>query len=214
MMDTRRFVRAFAGGLIVARSVAEAQPAAKVYRIGFFLGASGESVASLFGAFSKGLRDLGYVEGRDVIFERRYADGHMDRLPEIAAELVRLRVDVIVTGSSIHVAAARQATKTIPIVMVFTADPVQAGFVTSLARPGGNVTGLSADASQDLWSKYLTILKEIVPKLSRAGVLGQVKTQVEFVELDAASRKLGIALEDAAMQDQGDSDGAFSTMIS
>ena len=173
MMDRRRFVGVFAGGLVVARSVAEAQPAAKLYRVGFFLGASGESVASLFGALSEGLRDLGYVEGRNVIFERRYADGHMDRLPEIAAELVHLKVDVIVTGSSIHVAAARQATKTIPIVMVFTADPVQAGFVMSLARPGGNVTGLSADASRELWSKYLTFLKEMVPKVSRVGVLGQ-----------------------------------------
>src|ERR1022692_369233 len=176
-MDRRTFAGALAGSLVLARSVAFAQPAAKVYRIGFFLGASGESVASLFGALSEGLRDLGYVEGRNVIFERRYADGHMDRLPEIAAELVRLRVDVIVTGSSIHVAAARQATKTIPIVMVFTADPVQAGFVMSLARPGGNVTGLSADASSELWSKYLTILKEIVPKLARVGVLGQVESQ-------------------------------------
>jgi len=214
MMDRRRFVGAFAGGVVLARSVAFAQPAAKVYRIGFFLGASGESVASLFGALSEGLRDLGYVEGRNVIFERRYADGHMERLAEIAAELVRLRVDVIVTGSSIHVAAARQATKTIPIVMVFTADPVQAGFVMSLARPGGNVTGLSADASSELWSKYLTILKEIVPKLSRVGVLGQVKTQVEFVELDAASRKLDVALEVADMRSPADLDGAFSTMIS
>ncbi len=213
-MDRRRFVSAFAGGLIIARSVAEAQPAAKIYRIGFFLGASGESVASLFGAFSEGLRDLGYVEGRNVIFERRYADGHMDRLPEMAAELVRLRVDVIVTGSSIHVAAARQATKTIPIVMVFTADPVQAGFVTSLARPGGNVTGLSADASLELWAKYLALLKEIVPKLSRVGVLGQVKTQVEFAELDAASRKLNISLEVADIQSPADLDGAFSTTVS
>ena len=214
MMDRRRFVGAFAGGLVIGRSIAFAQPAAKVYRIGFFLGASGESVASLFGAFSEGMRDLGYVEGRNVIFERRYADGHMDRLPNIAAELVRLRVDVIVTGSSIHVAAARQATKTIPIVMVFTADPVQAGFVTSLARPGGNVTGLSADASRDLWIKYLANLKEIVPKLSRVGVLGQVKTHVEFAELEAASRKLDIALEVADMQSPGDLDVAFSTMIS
>jgi putative ABC transport system substrate-binding protein len=185
-----------------------------VYRIGFFLGATGESVASLFAAFSEGLRDLGYVEGRNVTFERRYADGHMERLPEIAAELVRLRVDVIVTGSSIHVAAARHATTKIPIVMVFTADPVQAGFVTSLARPGGNVTGLSADASGELWSKYLGILKEIAPKLSRVGVLGQVKTQVEFAGLDAASRKLDIALEVADMQSPGDLDRAFSTMIS
>jgi putative tryptophan/tyrosine transport system substrate-binding protein len=213
MMGRRRFVGAFAGGLIVARSIAEAQPTVKVYRIGFFLGASGESVASLFGAFSEGLRDLGYVEGRNVIFERRYADGHMDRLPEIAAELVRLRVDVIVTGSSIHVAAARQATQTIPIVMVFTADPVRAGFVMSLARPGGNVTGLSADASSELWSKYLTILKQVVPKLSRVGVLGQVKAEVEFAELDAASRKLDIALEVADMQSPSDLDGALTMMI-
>ena len=213
MMDRRRFVGAFASGLVIARSVAVAQPTAKVYRVGFFLGATGKAVASLFGALSEGLRDLGYVEGRNVIFERRYADGHMDRLPEIAAELVRLRVDVIVTGSSIHVAAARQATATIPIVMVFTADPVRAGFVTSLARPGGNVTGLSADASSELWSKYLTILKEIVPKLSRVGVLGQIKTEVEFAELDAASRKLDIALEVADIRSPGDLDGAFSMMI-
>ncbi len=212
-MDRRRFVGAFAGSLVIARSVVQAQPV-KVYRIGFFLGATGESVASLFGAFNEGLRDLGYVEGRNVVFERRYADGHMDRLPQIAAELVRLQVDVIVTGSSIHVAAARKATLTIPIVMVFTADPVQAGFITSLARPGGNVTGLSADASRELWSKYLTFLKEVVPKLSKVGVLGQVKTHVEFAELDAASRKLDIALEVADIQSPGDLDGAFSMMSS
>jgi putative ABC transport system substrate-binding protein len=212
-MDRRTFAGAFVGALVIARSIAFAQPAAKVYRVGFFLGATGESVASLFDALKEGLRDLGYVEGRNVVFERRYADGHMDRLPEIAAELVRLRVDVIVTGSSIHVAAARQATNTIPIVMVFTADPVRAGFVTSLARPGGNVTGLTADASRELWSKYLAILKEIAPKLSRVGVLGQVKAQVEFAELDAASRKLNIALEVADMQSPSDLDGAFSTMI-
>src|SRR5258706_8114067 len=214
MMDRRRFVGAVAGGLVIAQSIAGAQSTARVYRIGFFLGATGESVSSLFAALSEGLRDLGYVEGRNVIFERRYADGHMERLAEIAAELVRLRGDVIVTGSSIHVAAARHATTKIPIVMVFTADPVQAGFVTSLARPGGNVTGLSADASRELWSKYLASLKEIVPKLSRVGVLGQVSTMVEFAELDAASRKLDIALEVADMQSPGDLDRSFSTMVS
>ena len=214
MMDRRTFAGACAGALVIGRSLAIGQTVAKVYRVGFFLGASGPSVASLFAALSEGLRELGYIEGRNVVFERRYADGHMDRLPEIAAELVRLQVDVIVTGSSIHVAAARQATKTIPIVMVFTADPVQAGFITSLARPGGNVTGLSADASRELWSKYLTILKEIVPKLSRVAVLGQVKTQVEFAELEEASRKLDIALEVNDIRSPGDLDGAFSTMTS
>jgi len=213
-VDRRTFAVACAGALVIVPSVAFAENAGKVYRVGFFLGASGTSVASLFGAFREGLRDLGYVEGRNVAFELRYADGQMDRLPEIAAELVRLRVDVIVTGSSIHVAAARQATKTIPIVMVFTADPVQAGFVASLARPGGNVTGLSADSSRELWSKYLTILKDVVPKLSRVGVLGQVKTQVEFQSLDEASRKFDIALEVADIRSPGDLDGALSTMMS
>jgi len=213
MIGRRSFIGACAGGLVLARSVAKAQSTARPYRIGFFLGASGESVASLFSALEEGLRELGYVEGRNISFERRYADGHMDRLPAIAAELVRLRVDVIVTGSSIHVAAARQATKSIPIVMVFTADPVQAGFVSSLARPGGNVTGLSADAGRELWSKYLTILKEITPGLSRVGVLGQTKAQVEFAELASASRSLGIALEVADIQSPDDLDRAFSLMV-
>jgi putative ABC transport system substrate-binding protein len=197
---------------MLPHAIAQAQAGAKVYRVGFFLGASGDSVATLFAAFREGMRELGYVEGRNVAFERRYADGHMERLPDIADELARLRVDVIVTGSSIHVAAAVQATRTIPIVMVFTADPVQAGFVKSLARPGGNVTGLSADASRELWSKYIAILKEIVPNLSRVGVLGQIRAQVEFAELEAASRQLGIALEVADIKSPDDLDAALSTM--
>jgi putative tryptophan/tyrosine transport system substrate-binding protein len=213
MMDRRRFVGAFAGVFVVARSIAEAQPAAKVYRIGFLLGATGESVASLFHALDEGLRELGYVEGRNIIFERRYADGRMERLPDLAAELVRLRMDVIVTGSNIHVAAVRRATTTIPIVMVFTADPVGAGFVASLARPGGNVTGLTADASPELWAKYLALLKEVVPKLSRVGVLGQVSSQVGFAELETASRKLDITLEVADIRSPEDFDGAFATLI-
>src|SRR6266542_5411481 len=99
-MDRRAFIGAFAAGLVVARSAAEAQSAAKVYRIGILLGATAETVASLVRALTEGLRDLGYVEGRNIMFERRYADGRMERLPDLAAELVRLRVDVIVTGSN------------------------------------------------------------------------------------------------------------------
>ena len=211
-MDRRTFSGALASALMLPHAIAQAQAGAKVYRVGFFLGASGDSVATLFAAFREGMRELGYVEGRNVAFERRYADGHMERLPDIADELARLRVDVIVTGSSIHVAAAVQATRTIPIVMVFTADPVQAGFVKSLARPGGNVTGLSADASRELWSKYIAILKEIVPNLSRVGVLGQIRAQVEFAQLEAASRQLGIALEVADIRSPDDLDAALSTM--
>jgi putative ABC transport system substrate-binding protein len=212
-MDRRTFAGAFVGALVLGRSVADAQPAAKVYRVGFLLGATEQSVATLFGALKEGLQELGYVEGRNVVFERRYANGNMERLPDLAAELVRLRVDVIVTGTNLHVAAVRRATKTIPIVMVFVADPVGSGFVASLARPGGNATGLSADASPELWSKYLALLKEIVPKLSRVGVLGQVSSQVGFTELEVASRKLDIALEVADIRRPEDFDKAFATMI-
>jgi putative ABC transport system substrate-binding protein len=201
-----------AGGVVVARSAA-AQPSTRVCRVGFLLGATSDSVSSLFEALKQGLREFGYTEGRNVVFESRYADGKMERLPEIAAELVRLHMDVIVTGSNVHVEAVRRATKTIPIVMVFTADPVGSGFVASLARPGGNVTGLSADASADLWAKYLALLKEIVPRLSRVGVLGQVSSQVGFAELEAASQRLGVKLDVADIRTPGDFDGAFAALI-
>jgi len=212
-MDRRTFVGAFAGGLVLARSLAEAQSAERVYRVGFLLGATRESVASLFNALHEGMRDLGYVDGRNVVYEQRYGAGRMERLPELAAELVRLRVDVIVTGSTIHVQAAQHATSTIPIVMVFTADPVGSGFVASLARPGGNITGLSADASPELWAKYLTFLKEIVPRLSRVGVLGQVSTQVGFSELETASRRMDLALDVADIRKPEDFDGAFAALV-
>ena len=213
MMDRRRFVGALASGLAVTRSRAEAQPAAKMYRVGFLLGATGASVASLFHALEQRLHELGYDEGRNITFVQRYGDGQMERLPDLAGELVRLKVDVIVTGTNLHVAAVRRATETIPVVMVFTADPVGAGFVASLARPGGNVTGLTADASPDLWAKYLSLLKEVVPKLSRVGVLGQVASQVGFAELEAASRNLGVTLEVADLRRPDDIDRAFATMI-
>jgi putative tryptophan/tyrosine transport system substrate-binding protein len=214
MMDRRRFVSTLACGLAATRSHAEAQSEAKMYRVGFLLGATGESVASLFHALQDRLRELGYIEGRNVVFVQRYGDGRMERLPDLAAELVRLKVDVIVTGTNLHVAAVRHATETIPIVTVFAADPVGAGFVASLARPGGNVTGLTADASPDLWGKYLSLLKEVVPRLSRVGVLGQVASQVGFAELEAVSQNLGVALEVADLQRPEDIDRAFATMIS
>jgi ABC-type uncharacterized transport system substrate-binding protein len=213
MMDRRRFVGVFAGGLAITRSIALAQQAAKVYRVGFLLGASRESVSSLFRSLKEGLRDLGYVEGRNIVFEQRYAGGKMERLPELAAELVRLKVDVIVTGTNFHVAAVRNATATIPVVMVFAEDPVGSRFVTSLAHPGGNVTGLSAEASSELWGKYLALLKEIVPRLSRVGVIGQVASKVGFAELAVAARKLDVTLEVADLLRPDDLDGAFNTVV-
>jgi len=189
------------------------QSSAMQHRVGFLLGASGQSVASLFHALQEGLRNLGYVEGSNVVFVQRYGDGRMERLPDLAAELVRLDVDVIVTGTNLHVAAVRNATSTIPIVMVFAADPVGSGFIQSLSRPGGNVTGLSADASPDLWAKYLALLQEVVPKLSRVGVLGQVASKVGFSELQRAGQNQNIGLEVADLQRPEDIDSAFATLI-
>ena len=213
-MDRRTFLSACASGVVLAPAVADGQPGARVNRVGFLLGATAESVASLFSALNEGLRDRGYVEGRNLILEARYGNGRMERLPDLAAELVRLRVEVIVTGTNIHVAAVRRVTTTVPIVMVFTADPVGAGFVTSLSRPGGNVTGLSADAGPELWAKYLALMREIVPRLSRVGALGQVSARIGFAELEAASRRLGIALDIADLKAPEDLDGAFAAMVS
>jgi len=212
MMDRRRFVSACAGSLVITPSIVKAQPAGKVYRVGFLLGATEESVVSLFRALKEGLQELGYIEGRNLVLDRRYGDGKMERLPDLAGELVRAKVEVIVTGTNIHVAAARRVTSTIPIVMVFADDPVRAGFVASLARPGSNVTGLSADASSELWGKYLSMLKELVPKLSRVGVLGQMSSNVGFAELAAASRKLDVALDVGDLRTAEDLDGAFDAM--
>ena len=212
-MDRRAFITGVAGGLVVARSVAEAQPAAKVYRVGILLAAKAETVAPLVHALTEGLRDLGYVEGRNVVFERRYADGRLERLPDLAAELVRLRADVIVTGSNIHVAAAQRATATIPIVMVASADPVGAGFVASLARPGGNITGSTSEASREVQAKNLSLWKEIVPNLSRVGLLGQLLSQDGFAALEAAARRLNVALEVVDIRSPDDFEGAFATMV-
>ena len=186
----------------------------KVYRVGFLLGPAAESVASLFHALKEGLHERGFVEGRNLAFLQRYAEGRMERLPELAAELARLKVDVIVTGSNLHVEAARQATSTIPIVMIYAADPVGAGFVASLARPGGNITGLASDASAEQWAKFISLLTEVVPNLSRVGVIGRVSTRVEFAQLDAVSRMLNVSFEVADLQRPEDLDSAFETIIS
>jgi putative ABC transport system substrate-binding protein len=213
MIDRRAFIASIAGGLVIARSVAEAQPAAKVYRVGVLLGATAETVTPLVRALTEGLRDLGYVEGRNIVFERRYADGRVERLPDLAAELVQLRMDVIVTGSNIHVAAAKRATATIPIVMVAAGDPVGAGFIATLARPGGNITGLSADASREIVGKNLALLKEIVPRLSRVGVVGQLTLLGGVAALETAARQLNVALEVVDIRSPDDFEGAFATMV-
>ena len=153
----------------------EAQRAKKVWRIGFLAATSPSVEAARIEAFRQGLRELGYVEGKNIVIEWRWAEGKFDRLPDLAAELVRLNVDVIVTGGSTSSGAAKEVTTTIPIVMAQVNDPVGSGFVASLARPGGNMTGLST-LVPELSGKRLELLKEVIPKLSHVAVFGDSTT--------------------------------------
>jgi len=165
----RRYFLIAAGALIAAPLTAKAQRVAKVARIGY-LGRDITPAPHLPEALLQGLRDLGYVEGRSVVVEYRDAEGKSERLPALAAELVALKVDVIVAASIQPALAARQATKTLPIVFAAVGDPVSSGLVTGLARPGGNVTGLSSFLPE-LVGKGLELLKEAVPRVSRVTVL-------------------------------------------
>lgn len=155
--------------VLAAPLIAEAQPAGKVYRIGELRGAAPNQSHPVSEAFRQGLRDLGYVEGQNLVVESRSAEGRVDRLPSLAAELVRLPVEVLVVGGTPAVHAAQQATRTIPIVMVAGSDPVAAGWVASLRHPGGNITGLT-NLGEDLLGKQLEVLKETVPQSARIAV--------------------------------------------
>jgi ABC-type uncharacterized transport system substrate-binding protein len=157
--------------LLATVSVAEAQQPKKVPRIGYLSAASASFQSFRTKAFGQGLRELGYVEEKNIVIEWPYAEGKHDRLPALAAELVRLNVDVIVAGGNTVIPPVKEATSTIPIVMTQASDPVASGFIASLARPGGNITGLSS-VGTELSGKRLELLKETVPRLSRLAVLG------------------------------------------
>jgi len=171
-MRRREFIALVGGAAASAPFAARAQqPAGRVYRVGYLTITSREQQLHLIKAFEEGLRSLGYRVGENVVIEYRFADGEMERLPALAADLVRLGVDVIVTGANPNTIAAMKATTTIPIVMTNSFDPVGAGLVASLARPGGNVTGFAQDAGGELIGKRLELLKEALPNLSRLGIL-------------------------------------------
>ena len=203
-------------GLLLAPLASDAQQAGKVPRIGL-LGVSPESPTgrAVLDAFRQGLRDLGYVEGRSVVIEHRWAEGKPERLPDLAAELVRLNVDVLVAGGgSAGALAAKHATAMIPIVFVYTADPVGLGLVASLARPGGNITGLSAQGSEFV-GKLLELLKEAVPRARRVAVLGDPghpASPMAWRELDLAARTLRVALQAADVRKREELESAFSAM--
>jgi putative tryptophan/tyrosine transport system substrate-binding protein len=191
---------------------AEAQQTTKIRRIGFLSAVSSASIPrNRIEAFQQGLRELGYVEGQNIVVEYRFADGKQDRLKEIMAELLRLKVEVIVTGGPTATRPAKEATSTIPIVMGFDNDPVASGFVASLARPGKNITGLST-LHPEISGKQLELLKEIDPKLSRVGVVGnwtQPGNKQALTELKAAAGALGLQLQYLEIQTSKDIDVVF-----
>jgi putative tryptophan/tyrosine transport system substrate-binding protein len=192
---------------LVAPNAAGAQQADKVARIGV-LAVSAAAFSPRIEAFRRGLREHGYVEGKNIVFEYRYAEGKLDRLPDLAVELVALKVDVIVTASPPSVRAAKRATSTIPIVFAAVGDPVATGLVKSLARPGGNVTGLSI-LGPELDGKRLELLKEAVTKTSRVAVLFGPESPRK--ELEIAAQALGIQLVLLPVRELGDFEPAFET---
>jgi putative ABC transport system substrate-binding protein len=216
VIDRRTFLAGTGAVLLAAPLAAEAQQAAKVARIGYLTGNLTTGL-HLHEAFRQGLRDLGYVEGRNVVIEYRSAEGKYERLPALAAELVALKVDVIVVTSTPAALAAKQATRTIPIVLAWAGDPVGSGLVTSLARPGGNVTGLSVLAPE-LVGKRLELLKQAVPGVNRVAVLWHPGDYAErtdkdmLKEADVAARALGVRLQFVEARGPEDFDRAFSDM--
>ena len=202
--------------LAAAPVAAEAQqPGARVYQVGWLQGGSASDYPSqTLDAFRHGLREFGWVEGRNIVLVYRFAESKVDRLPELAAELVRMKVDVILATTPGVVAAAKNASKTIPIVMVYGPDPVATGLVATLARPGGNITGLTS-LSADLSVKQLELLKEMVPGLSRVGVLWNPTNPwhaagVKRVEI--ASQALGLRLQVVGVRGPDEFDAAFAAM--
>ena len=210
-MKRREFISLLGGAAAAWSLEARAQQAGKRYMVGI-LSAGGSSVqAALNAAFSDGLREWGWVEGKNVVFENRNAENQLERLPELAADLIRLKVDVIVAAETLAPLAAKQATATIPIVMTTAGDPLGSGLVASLARPGGNVTGMSLMVP-DLGAKRLELLKELLPRLSRVAVLWNAAnpySALVYKETQAGGRTLGIDVQSLEVRGPDDFDGAF-----
>jgi putative tryptophan/tyrosine transport system substrate-binding protein len=199
-------------GVLTNIHFAEAQQAKKIPVVGFLRTTSPSLAQANIDAFRQGLRDLGYIEGKNIVIEYRNAEGTEDRHRELAAEFVRSEVDVIVTASTIAVSAAKQLTGTIPIVMAGTGDPVATGLIASLARPGGNVTGLSA-FGPELTTKQLELLKEALPKVSRVLTFfngANASTVVALKETELAATALGLQLQASDVRGANDIEPAFS----
>jgi putative tryptophan/tyrosine transport system substrate-binding protein len=208
-MRRREFIRLVGGAAAAWPLAARAQQAGSRYTVGTLT--AGNDNAALNTVLVAALRELGWVEGKNVVFEHRYADNRLERLPGLAADLVRLKVDVIAAAGTLAPLAAKQASSTIPIVMTAAGDPLGSGLVASLARPGGNVTGMSLMAP-DLGGKRLELLKEVLPRLARVAVLWNAAnpySALVFKETQAAGRTLGIEVQSLEVRAPDDFDGAF-----
>jgi ABC-type uncharacterized transport system substrate-binding protein len=198
-------------GLLLTRSSAEAQQPGKIPRIGFLSATPASAIAVRVNAFREGLHDLGYIERQNITIEYRYAEGKPESLPHLADELVRLKLDIIVTGGPAATGPAKKATATIPIVMAEDSDPVGYGFVASLARPGGNITGLSS-VGPEMAGKRFELLKEIIPRLSRVAVLGNATmpgASQALRETENAAGAFGVKLQYIEVQSPRDIETAF-----
>jgi putative tryptophan/tyrosine transport system substrate-binding protein len=212
-MNRRAFVTGL-GAVLAAPFAAEAEQAANVARIGVLHPGAPATSSHFATAFSQGLREHGYLEGQNIVVERRFAEAKAERIPDIAGELVRLKVDVIVTSTDVGIAAVKQQTQIIPIVMANSTDPVGTGFVASLARPGGNVTGLSS-VSPELSAKRLELLKEAVPRLSRVAIVWNPDVRgavLEYKETESAARSLHLQLQSVEVNRPDGFDRAFSAL--
>jgi len=214
-MDRRRFISAATVSLLAAPLAAEAQPPGKVDRIGFLGNSTAALEANLVGPFREGLRDLGYVEGRNILIEYRWADGKYERFPALIAELAALKVDVIVTAGTPAALAVKKTTPSIPLVMVAVGDPIGVGLVASLARPGGNVTGLSSIAPE-LEGKRLELLRDVVPKLSHIAVFWNPDNPFHagsLKETRAAAQVLGIKVQLLGIRAPEEFPAAFAAIL-
>lgn len=214
MMDRRTFIGTLVGGLVATPLSAEAQQTEKVYRIGF-LWDSPAMFPDAVEAFRKGLRDLGYVEGRTIVIEYRWTEGKPERMREDAEDLVRLKVDVIIAPTSIYTGVAKRATSTVPIIFVSHADPLGSGHVASLAQPGGNITGLSLMMTETN-VKGLELFKEAVPSLSQVAVVWDPATPSHGPGLQAvmmAAPSLGLRIQSVAVRSATEYESAFAAMV-
>ncbi len=215
-MKRREFITLIGGAAAWPIAASAQQPAGRVYRVGYLTIASREQQLHLIKAFEEGVRSLGYRVGENVVIEYRFANGEMERLPALAADLVRLGVDITVTGANPNTAAAMKATTTIPIVMTNSADPVSAGLVASLARPGGNVTGFAQDTGGELNGKRLELLMETLPNLSRVGILWNpdfAPNRSRLTSMREATQALGLTLVPVEARGLDALEQAFATMV-